>query len=155
MRLMTLIAAAALLAVLSAPAFAQSGESYIEYRQKVMASIGQNMGGIGDIAKNKLPFGKNIVQHAQVINLNAKMIALAFEKNVAEGKTDAKPEVWKDWSKFKDNAGKLETESAKLAQIAAGGDMAAVGEQIKKVGGACKGCHDDFRKPKEQSWKNK
>ena len=151
----SLTVAAALLAVFSVSALAQGNESYIEYRQKVMTSVGQNMGGIGDILKNKLPYGKNIAQHAQVIALNAKMMNDAFEKNVSEGKTDSKPEVWKNWAKFQEGIKMMETESSKLAQVAAGGDMAAIGEQVKKLGGACKNCHDDFRKPKEQSYKNK
>ncbi len=135
-------------------AMAQSNENYIEYRQKVMGSIGQNMGAIGDIMKNKLPLTGNIDDHARVIEINAKLIASAFKHEAAEGKTDAKPEVWKDWSKFEENAKKLATASAKLAEVGGKGDMAAIGEAIKGVGGACKACHDDFRKPKEQSFKN-
>jgi cytochrome c556 len=134
-------------------AMAQSNENYIEYRQKVMGSIGQNSGAIGDIMKNKLPLTGNIADHARVISINAKLIASAFKQNASEGKTDAKAEVWKEWSKFEENAKKLETASAKLADVAGTGDMAAVGEAVKGVGGACKGCHDDFRKPKEQSYK--
>ena len=42
-----------------------------------------------------------------------------------------------------------------MAETAAGGDAAAIGAQLKEVGGACKQCHDDFRKPKEESYKNK
>ena len=34
------------------------------------------------------------------------------------------------------------------------GDAAAIGGQMKKVGEACGGCHKEFRKPKEQSYKN-
>jgi len=159
MRLMTLIAAA-LVAALAVPACSQGtatsgdgGASAIENRIKVMKTTGKNMGGIGDIMKNKQPVAP-IVQHAQEINAQAKLMAAAFEKKVTEGKTDAKAEIWSNWDKFKEISKRLESESATLVQVASGGDAAAIGEQIKKVGGACKACHDDFRKPKEQSYKN-
>lgn len=141
---------------LSAPAvMAQTpADGAISYRQKVMGGIGQSMGAIGDIAKYKLPLGANIAEHAKVININAKLIASAFKENVSEGKTDAKPAIWTEWSKFEEAAKKLETASAKLAEVAAKGDMAATGDAIKGVGGACKGCHDDFRKPQAESYKN-
>lgn len=136
-------------------AMAQDNTGVIEYRQKLMGSIGANMGAIGDIMKYKLPLQGNIKGHAQAINANAKLVTAAFKHKAAEGKTDAKPEVWSNWSKFEEAANKMEMASAKLADVAGGGDMAAVGDAIKSLGGACKGCHDDFRKPKEQSYKNK
>jgi cytochrome c556 len=154
-RLQTFLALAVLSILFSAPAaMAQSNENYIEYRQKVMGANGAAMGAIGDIIKNKLPLSGNIADHARVVNINAKLIASAFKHDASEGKTDAKSEIWKDWAKFEEAAKKLETASAKLAEAGSKGDMAAIGDAIKGVGGACKGCHDDFRKPKEQSYKN-
>lgn len=150
----SILAVAVLSILFGVPAaMAQSNEAYIEYRQKVMGGIGQSMGAVGDIMKNKLPVAGNIAQHAQVIHINATLIASAFKHEAAEGKTDAKAEVWKNWSKFEEAAKKLETASAKLAEVGGKGDMAAINDAIKGVGGACKGCHDDFRKPKEQSYK--
>ena len=154
-RLHTILAVAVLSILFSASAaMAQSDENYIQYRQKVMGSIGQNWGAINDIMKNKLPLTGNIDGHARVININSKLIASAFKHEAAEGKMDAKPAVWKDWSKFEENAKKLDTATAKLAEVAAKGDAAAIGDAIKGVGGACKGCHDDFRKPQAESYKN-
>jgi len=40
---------------------------------------------------------------------------------------------------------KLVDESAKLATVAGGADKAATGAQAMAMGGACKGCHDQFR----------
>lgn len=153
-RLHAILAAAVLTFVIGASAAqAQSDENFIQYRQKVMGSIGANMGAIGDIMKNKLPLTGNIDEHAKEINLAASLIASAFKHKAAEGKTDAKPAVWEQWSKFEEHAKKLETASAKLAEVAAKGDMAATGDAIKGVGGACKGCHDDFKKPQAESYK--
>lgn len=152
--LRTILAVTVLSLLIGAPAMAQSNEASIEYRQKVMGGIGASMGAIGDIMKNNLPFKGNIAEHAKVININSKLIASAFKHEASEGKTDAKPVIWKEWSKFEEHAKKLETASAKLEEVAAKGDTAALGDAIKGVGGACKGCHDDYKKPKSESYKN-
>jgi cytochrome c556 len=131
----------------------ESDEAIIAYRQKVMMANGANMGAIGDILKFKLPYEKDIAGHARALSINAKMIPTAFEKPVSAGKTDAKPEIWKDFDDYKKDANKLVATSDKLAKIAEGGDMKAVMAQVKEVGNACQHCHEEFRKPKEQSYK--
>jgi len=62
-------------------------------------------------------------------------------------KTDAKPVVWTDAAEFSAAAGRLQTETAKLDQLAQAGDLDGVKAQARAVGGACKGCHDKFRVP--------
>ena len=120
-----------------------------------MKSNGANLGSIGDILKNKLPYAGNIAGHARNINTGAKMIAAAFKKELHRGKTDAKPEIWQKWSEFEDAAKNLEEQSAKLADVASSGDMAAIGAQLKQMGKACGACHKKFRKKKEESYKRK
>src|SRR5215467_10056045 len=134
---------------------AQEEEAYIQYRQKVMASNGANMGAIGDILKNKLPYQNHIIVHAQEIQRMATLIPDAFKKDIATGKTDAKPEIWKEWDKFTAAANAMEVEAAELAKVAQSGNMEAIGAQVKKLGDACGNCHKPYRKPKEESYKNK
>jgi len=148
-----LLLATVMLAGMASHACAQD-EGYIDYRQAVMKGNGDHLGAIGAILKYKLPYGKDVAAHAMSINALAKMIPVAFKEKTGDVKTDAKPEIWNEWSKFEQKAKDMETASAKLADVAAGGDMAAIGDAVKKLGGTCKGCHDDFRKPKEQSYKN-
>jgi len=143
------------LLLVAAVSWAQDDQAIIGYRQKVMGAQGASMGAIGDILKFNLPYQKDIAGHAQVISVNARMIAGAFEKPVSAGKTDAKPEIWKKWDEFKADADKLLEASDELAKIAAGDDMNAIVAQVKKVGGACGHCHESFRKPKEESYQRK
>src|SRR5688500_7795720 len=79
---------------------AQEDEAFVQYRQKIMASQGASMGAIGDIMKNKLPYPGHIYTHAQDIQRSSKLIGEAFKKEVTAGKTDAKPEIWKEWDKY-------------------------------------------------------
>ena len=132
---------------------AQDDEHILGYRQKVMKSMGASMGAIGDVLKHKLPFAGHIGVHAADISRMSTVIAESFEKEITEGRTDAKPEVWQDWDKFVAAAEALEAEGAKLAEIAGSGDMAAIGGQVKALGKACGDCHKPFRKPKEERFK--
>jgi len=139
------------LAVTSASA--QDDTAFVNHRQKVMQSIGGHMGAIGEIMKNKLPYQGTIAAHAQALQMTSTVIEDAFEKEIAAGKTDAKPDIWQDWEKFVAATKKLSEESGQLAQVAQSGDMAAIGDQVKALGKACGDCHKPFRKPKEESYK--
>ncbi len=132
---------------------AQNDEHYLGYRQKIMKAMGASMGAIADILKHRLPFAGHIGVHASDISRMSSVVGEAFEKEITEGRTDAKPEVWQDWDKFVAAAQGLQEESAKLADIASAGDMAAIGAQVKNVGKACGNCHKPFRKPKEERFK--
>ena len=140
-------------AFLLAGAQAQDDEHILVYRQKVMKSMGASMGAIGDILKHKLPFAGHIGVHATDISRMSAVIAESFEKEITEGRTDSKAEVWQDWDKFVAAAEALQEESAKLADVAGSGDMAAIGGQVKALGKACGNCHKPFRKPKEERFK--
>ena len=139
----------------SATVQAQDNEAFIQYRQKVMASNGANMGAIGDILKYKLPFQSHITAHAEEIQRMSILIPDTFKKDIADGKTDAKPEIWKEWDKFTAAANDMGREAAELAKVAQSGNMEAISAQVKKLGDACGACHKPFRKPKEESYKNK
>ena len=134
---------------------AQEDEAFIQYRQKVMAANSANMGAIADILKNKLPYQSHIAAHAQDIQRMSALIPDAFKKDITAGKTDAKPEIWKEWDKFTAAADAMGREAAELAKVAQSGNMEAVSAQVKKLVDSCNDCHKPYRKPKEESYKNK
>ncbi len=138
--------------MLATSAQAQKDERYLKYRQKLMSAIGGHMGSIGNVAKTGLPFMDAIAVHAKSIEMSAGLIEQAFKKEITEGKTDAKADVWKEWDKFVGAAKKLQEEAGKLASIAAD-DKEAMTAQIKAVGKSCGGCHKPYRKPKEERFK--
>jgi cytochrome c556 len=126
----------------------------LEYRQRVMAGQRASMASMGDILKFKLPYdASHFVVHAKNIGEFSKLIPDAFEKEITEGLTDAKPEVWANWDDFVGKSKALEQETAKLQAAAATGDMKAIVPQVTAVNNACRGCHDLYRKPEEQRFK--
>lgn len=134
---------------------AASEQALIEYRQLLMSAIGSNMGAIGGIMKNQLVRPGAVANHAQQMADAAKLIGPAFEQKVTAGKTDAKAEIWSDWAKFEQAIADFEKAAANLATSAKGSDPAAVGLAVRALGESCGGCHDPFRKPKEESYKNR
>ena len=69
------------------------------------------------------------------------------------GATDSKPEIWQNWEDFLSKAKALGEASNKLSEVAQGGDLKATMIQFRAVGDTCRGCHNDYRKPEEESYK--
>jgi cytochrome c556 len=138
-----------------ATADSHAAEPNIKYRQKLMSAIGANMGAIGDILKNGLELPGHVENHAGQMAESAKLIAAAFEKPISEGATDAKPEIWEDRARFEQAIADFEKAARALQTAAAGGDPKAVGPAVKALGDRCGDCHKPFRKPKEESYKNR
>lgn len=59
--------------------------------------------------------------------------------------TEALPTIWEKPEEFEAAKAKFLEESATMMTVAASGDAAAVGAQVKELGGSCKNCHDTFR----------
>lgn len=60
-------------------------------------------------------------------------------------KTAAKPEIWANPAKFKAAQDSFAAAADQFQKVVAGGDAAAIRTQARKLGAACKGCHDSFR----------
>jgi cytochrome c556 len=120
-----------------------------------MTANSANMGAINDILKNKLPYQSHISAHAQDIQRMSMLISDAFQKDITAGKTDAKPEIWKEWNKFTAAADTMGREAAELVKVSQGGNLEAISTQAKKLSDTCGDCHKPYRKPKEESYKNK
>ncbi|OBV12206.1 c-type cytochrome [Erythrobacter dokdonensis] len=101
----------------------------------------------GELEKDAPDFAL-IAASATDINTRAQKIEGHFPAgtSVDDGyDTEALATIWEKPEEFKAAAQKLVDESAKLATIAGEGDKAATGAQAMAMGGACKGCHDNFR----------
>jgi cytochrome c556 len=122
-------------------------ENFVKQRQSALNLLGWYFGPLGAVAKGEKPFDKE-----DAIRRTTNMVALSkmpWEGFVAGtekvGNTKALPVVWTNAAKFKELGGNMETEVAKLAQLANAGDADGFKKQFGVVGGTCKACHDDFR----------
>ena len=134
-----------------AAAYAQDMGKMIEYRRNVMKAIGGATGDIVMILKGQVPFGADhVVAEAEAIHALSKVVPSLFPKGSGPeaGDTNALPAIWERPDDVKALIEKLQTESAKLVEVAKGGDMKAIGDQATVLGKeACGACHHDFRKP--------
>jgi cytochrome c556 len=128
-------------------------DAYVKYRQTVMEGIGNNMGAIGDILKNRLMLPGHVANHAQQLAESSELIAAAFKQKTQSTETDAKVEIWKDWTKFEAAIADFAAAAKDLQAAASGSDASAVGPAVKVLGKSCGGCHKSFRKPKEESFR--
>lgn len=141
------LAAAALLASNPAAAQFKDAKDAIEYRQGAMHVLGNHFGRIGAMVNNKVPFDAKAVQiNADVVAMMVKLPWAGFIEGSGKGETDAKPEVWTQAQKFKDDATKAMDAGEKLAAAAKTGDQATVKAAFGNMAQTCKSCHDSFRK---------
>lgn len=133
---------------------ADDAKNVIAYRQNVMKGQAAHITQIAMVAKGEVSFVGQVAANARAIADSAKIIPEVFPKGTTQEEagvdSEAKPEIWKEWDKFTAAAKNLETQATKLAEIAAGGDVAAIGAQLGELGKACGGCHEPFRKKKQE-----
>lgn len=145
--------AALFLVTLAGAAVAQQAlkpEEMIRIRKSGLSFMSWNMGRIkanidGSFNKEQVAAAANVV--AATANSDIfTLFAPGTDKETGSEKTRAKPEIFQEPEKFKAAAANLAKEANELAKVAMAGDAAAVKAQFGKTGGACKACHDDFRR---------
>lgn len=149
--LITCIALGSIVAAVGSAAIAADPpDKVVAYRKAVMDSLGAHITAISSVVKGDTSYVGHIAAHASAMAAVAGMIPDIFPEGSGVGDTRAKPEIWKNRSKFDEAAKNLKVQATKLAEVAPGGDVAAIGAQLGQVGKACGGCHDTFRaKPKQ------
>ncbi|HNT39576.1 MAG TPA: cytochrome c [Rubrivivax sp.] len=125
----------------------QKSEDAIKYRQGAFRVMAEHFGRIGAMANGRVPFDAKVAQeNMALVDALHGLPFSAFDAGSDKGAPNrARPEVWKDAAKFKAARDKLDGEMSKLAAAVKGGDLGAIKTAFGATGGACKGCHDDFR----------
>ena len=124
------------------------GKDVIALRHYLMENVGDNAKELdkklkaGDIAAAKV--------NAQAIALHSTRVPELFPQGSTSATSRAKDEIWQKWDEFVKAAEAMKTESDQLTVTIAGGKAAEAATQAKKMFGACKSCHDGFRKPEEK-----
>jgi cytochrome c556 len=119
----------------------------VDYRQALMNVYAWNVTSMRGMVKGDVPFDAEVfARHAKDLAAAARLEALAaFPEDSINDESDAREEIWLDFAKFEEKHQALREQSAKLAEVAAGGDEAAMKAQFGETGKTCKGCHDDFK----------
>lgn len=124
------------------------GKDVIALRHYLMENVGDNAKELdkklkaGNIAAAKM--------NAQAIALHSTRVPELFPQGSTSATSRAKDEIWQKWDEFVKSADTMKTEADQLAVTLAGGKADEATTQAKKMFGACKTCHDGFRKPEEK-----
>jgi cytochrome c556 len=128
---------------------AQDKEAQIKTRRDTMKRQGDDFKAIADFAKGEGDQAKAAAGIADLESIAPKIPDLfppGTGLDAFPGKTGAKPDIWKEWDKFKAIPAVLLTEEQKLADAIKGGDKAALGAQIASTGkNGCGACHTPYR----------
>lgn len=137
--LRALIAAAALVAAL--PAVASEGD--MDYRHHTMEAIGGHMQALGDILRGKVDHVDHLPVHAAALASLAEITPTLFPAG-SGGETDALPAIWENPEDFAERLEAFKEAATSLRAAAeTGGDITAA---TRKLGQACRGCHDSYRR---------
>lgn len=135
-------------AAVAVPALAQiKPDAVIEYRRSAMTMIGWNFTPLSAMVKGKIAFdAKEFAKHAERIAGLAPQVLEGFAKGSDKGaETDALPDIWIHFDDFQSKLNDLVDQSKALSDVARTGDEAKMKDQFKKLGGACKACHDKYK----------
>jgi cytochrome c556 len=128
---------------------AQDKEAQIKTRRDTMKRQGEDFKAISDFAKGEGDQAKAAAAIAELQAIAPKIVDLfpaGTGMDAFPGATGAKPEIWKEWDKFKAIPAMLLTEEQKLADAIKSGDKAAVGAQVANTGkSGCGACHTPYR----------
>jgi cytochrome c556 len=126
-------------------------EYAIKFRRSSFSVLGWYYGSMHRMVKGITPYDQVLfMRDAERVAFLSKLPKDGFITETETGDTKAKPEIWTKPDLFKDDMERLENESAKLAELAKGGDFELIKSQFGKVQNTCKTCHDDFVKRKTE-----
>lgn len=124
----------------------------IKFRQSGYGFMAWNMGRIkanveGQYNKEEVIKAANAIQAIANSGMGA-LYPQGSDKGTGWEATRVKPEFFTNKEGVTKVAMAFNKEANEMAKVAASGDAAAVGAQLGKLGGTCKGCHDDFKAKK-------
>ncbi len=125
-------------------------EDAIKFRQSGYGFMAWNMGRIkanvegGQFNKEEVIKAANAIQAIANSGMGALYLP-GTDKGTGWEKTRVKPAFFTDKEGVTKVAMAFNKEANEMAKVAATGDVAAIREQVGKLGGTCKACHDDFK----------
>ena len=148
---LTLVLAPASIAALTTTVMAEEKKSpeamAIEYRQSAFEMIKYHFGPMAAMVKGDKEFNAaEFVKNAESVATLSKFPIHGFIEGSDKGaKTEAKATIWSNRADFDKKMETFQVEAAALAEVAKGGDLAAIKPQFGKVGESCKACHKEYK----------
>lgn len=146
----TLAVALAIPALAVAQSAEEAAEEAIEARHGFMTMLGINMGPLAGMAKGEIAYDEAMASRAAanivaLTQYDAPALFIEGTSSEDTNESDALPAIWEKPDDFRAKFAAL-TEAAAGSPDAVKGGQENLGPVLQKIGGACKACHDDYRK---------
>ena len=145
---MKILIPAAIAALLAAASLAQADEAKdpdVKARQGLMKMMAQSTKVLGEMAGGKAPYDAAKAAEAKATLVeHADAIPATFKSPADDPDSEAKRTIWSDWDGFTAKAGVLQA-AAKAVDVSS---AETIGAGMGDIGGACKGCHQEYRAKK-------
>lgn len=137
----------ALLTLLAAPPLAADDaanhEGAAKYRHHTMQAIGGHMQALVDILRRDVTYTDHLPVHAGALAALAEITPTLFPPGSGGRDTEALPAIWENPEDFAKRVDAFREAAANLNDVV--GKGGALGPAVKRMGQACKGCHDEYR----------
>lgn len=139
--------AAALALLLPAATVSHEGATgIVKARMDMMKSLGQSTKILTAMYGDKMPQEPAVVvNEARWIASQAQRMAKLFPKGSKSWPSEARLEIWQDWSAFQDLAEDLVQKGEQLAKRAAVAPFSETTADFRALVGVCGSCHKKFR----------
>jgi len=149
LKLLSLGAALAIVAVGSTGALAVDKDQVIKDRQALMKQQGGDMGAVKGFLDDKNDLATATAKASDLVDA-IKKIPSVFPPDTGganpDGKYTTKPEVWSDAKGFSAAVDSATDKATALLAAVKGGDKAAIQTAFSDMGkNGCGGCHEKFR----------
>ncbi len=134
----------------AATVWAQDKEAAVKQRQDTMKRQGADLKYIADFAKGVSGDQENAGYKVQELQFTSGKLLALFVPGTSSadlpGKSNAKPEIWTDWDKFKAIIPAVQDAEDKLYAAVQAGDKPAILAALGNLGkNGCGACHSQFR----------
>lgn len=118
----------------------------VKARMDMMKSLGQSTKILTAMYGEKIPLEPAVVENeARWIASQAQRMAKLFPKGSQNWPSEARPEIWQDWSAFQDLADDLAQKGEQLAKRAASAPPSETTADFRALVSICGSCHKKFR----------
>ncbi len=120
-------------------------EDAADYRLAIMTSLRGHVGAASMTVRGLVDDRGQLVNHAQGIANSVMELGNIFPEGSNIGDSEALPEIWEEPEDFAAAIMKVQDASLEFVEAAEGGDADTIRGAFRKLGGACRSCHDQFR----------
>ncbi len=119
----------------------------VAYRQGLYRAILWNFVPMSEMVRGRLAWNhQGFAQRAGNVAFYSTQLLEGFTPGSITARSEAKPEIWRNWADFSAKMKNFEDASAKLAEISTNGNESATKQAFRQVAMTCKACHDHYRR---------